>query len=103
MTVEDYHSLTPGPEQGYQLVRQASDRYRRTATNLDRARKRLAVAEREHEQSKRDLKMAIVAVQPTLIPEYQIGNVPPGVDPPCCAPRADYDQAPHAPGCPRMA
>ncbi len=58
-------------EQGYKLVKQASDQYRRAGTRLERARKSLRDAERAFDQAKRDLKCAIDAVQPSLdLPDH---------------------------------
>jgi hypothetical protein len=63
----------PGPEAGYRLVREASDRYRRTGARVDRFRKQLAAAEREHKEADRALRLAIRAVQP-ILPEAEDGE-----------------------------
>jgi hypothetical protein len=52
--------------EGFKLVKQASDAYRRAGARLERARKALAKADREFSDAKRALKLAIDAVQPVL-------------------------------------
>jgi hypothetical protein len=69
MSARDPLRSGPPVEEGYRLVRDASDRYRRTGNRLQRARKSLAQAERDHEVAARNLRAAVAAVQPTLVSE----------------------------------
>jgi hypothetical protein len=64
--------------QGFKLVKQASDNYRRVATRLERARKALQHAEADFDDARRGLKLAIDAVQPSL-PAVDSGPAVPGL------------------------
>ncbi len=80
----------------FKLVREASDRYRRAGNKLDRARKVLRVAEREHEEATKELRLAIAAVQPDVLAE----PVPVQVELPCCPAGVDDPKDMHRVGCP---
>ncbi len=72
MTTVDTPRQGPVQEQGYKLVKQASDQYRRAGAKLERARKALREAERNYDLARRDLKLSIDAIQPSLpIPTEQ--------------------------------
>ena len=75
MTHEDRLQAEKLAQEGYRLVRDAADRYRRAGNRLVRAQKSLRAADSEHLQASKNLKAAIAAVQPVLLVE-------PPADPP---------------------
>ena len=57
----------PDAREGYKLVAAASEKLRRTGNKLARLKRQLAQASKDHDQAQRELRAAIMAVQPVLV------------------------------------